>query len=224
MAAAKRNAAENGTVGTRVKALQEAHPGFSAQAFAKAYHFWKMDPGKRAHELRAFDLYRDMLGLDEQGDLEDVIASRNTDADGNDTRTPIEQVMDGRPQAAAMAQAMGKVDSPLAGIPRDQWRPDLIKFAEGIADVDADQVNRALDRFTTDYPELADQALELAQDRLIDLNRSGSGGEPDLRPPHLQNAPLAEAEQTAKSNVTPIKGPRGGRKPAADKAAQASAH
>ena len=87
----------------------------------------KQDPAKAAHNIRALNLYIDMLGLAAQTDLEDAIDDK----------------------------AVQDVIAHGGGVALD-------KFRNKIAGAERAFIDKQLERFCADWPELAKQAERIA--------------------------------------------------------------
>jgi hypothetical protein len=87
-----------GGLGSKLKSAQEAD-GLNMWAFNQSRRLMNQDPRKAQADMRALQLYCDMIGLWDQADLLD------TQSQMPDTRTPVEMAIDGDPAEARRRQA-----------------------------------------------------------------------------------------------------------------------
>lgn len=207
--ATSRMAEERGALAARIKGAQESD-NLDLQVFGIIKRIAKLPPQTLAQRWRTIMLYGDMLGFNDQGDIEDFIKEQP------DTRTTVERAMDGEPVSQEERdEAQRRVDEAKAERARqeqevldgggankavsDKASGALRTFRSAIADMPSDQtgidaINKGLERLSADFPEIADEALEAAQDRLREIAAAQGGGE-DLRPRHLQEAEQMTADK-----------------------------
>ncbi len=133
--------AANGLASAAMEKAERA--GLNKFAFGVARKLYKQDPVKAAHNIRALMLYIDLLGLEAQTDIEDAIkeqdkADERDEREADDRRQIVEEVLANGGQVA------------------------LEKFRKKIGGAEQPFVEKQLERFVGDWPELADQAEEIA--------------------------------------------------------------
>lgn len=184
--AGNKAAEARGAIGSRLKGLAESH-NLDLAAFRIAASLRKLPNGKREQRYRAVMHYCELLQVLQQQDIEDYI---NQQHQGADNRTDVEAAADGQPRARVNESYTPS--SPMG-------KHALNTFKSGLDEaVDAEGVNVALENFATDHPKLADEALQIARNRLEAINREAGDGE-DLR---SNTAKQAEADRIAQSADT----------------------
>lgn len=201
-----RLAEERGALGATYEKAATAD-NFNAKALRPLLPLLKMDPGPQAHLWRTIMLYADHLGIGAQSDLEDYAngqqGEEGEEGDGDGAETGAED-SGGDEEAVADARALAEeatteepeVD-PVAAVLGNMDTPAMGRFRTSLGNaVTAEAVNKGLERFTEDHPELAEQALEAATDRLEEIGREAGGGE-DLRSTAQRDAEAQGVADTA---------------------------
>lgn len=207
----QRLATERGALGAIYEKAATSE-NFNATALRPLLPLLKMEPGPQAHLWRTICLYAEHLGIGTQGDLEDAIAASEAgddgdeegDDDGDGSETGAEDA-GGDPEAVADARALAEEATaeeepdadPVAAVLGNMDTPAMGRFRTSLQDAStAEAVNKGLERFTADHPELAEQALEAATDRLEEIGREAGGGE-DLRSTAQRDAEAQGVADTA---------------------------
>jgi hypothetical protein len=216
-ACSSRMAEERQALGTKFESATTSD-NFNPKALRVLMPLLRMDPGPQAHLWRTILLYAEHLDIGTQADLEDIANARpNSQASGGEGGGGDDDAEgeggggdddaegegeggedDGGIEAQSLADAMvgalnqaDAVDSVLDGV---SSTPELARFKAALQDATTSEaVNKGLEAFTFDHPTMSDEAIAMAQDRLMQLHPV-TGDEPAN-----SNAPAEEAAAPAET-------------------------